>query len=71
MTEKGWTTTNDIKCIEEAFPAEVEKLIIGDKDNGENGDDYGSDVQSSHHEDHNNVFWSLKTVFMTDNLAKF
>ena len=56
MTEKGWTTTNDIKCIEEAFPAEVEKLIIGDKDNGENGDDYGSDVESSHDEDHNDIF---------------
>ena len=56
MTEKGWTTTGDIKCIEEAFPAEVEKLIIGGIDNGENGDDYGRDVESSHDEDHHDIF---------------
>ena len=71
MTETGWTTTGDIEWIEEAFPAEVEELITRDEDNDENEDDYGSDVESSDDEDYDDVFLSLKTVFMADNLAKF
>ena len=71
LTETGWTTTGDIEWIEEAFPAEVEELITRDEDNDENEDDYGSNVKSSDDEDYDDVFWSLKTVFMADNLAKF
>ena len=71
LTENGWTTTGDIEWIEEAFPAEVEELITRDEDIGENEDNYGSDVESSHDEDYDNVFWILKTVFMTNNLANF
>ena len=71
MTENGWSTTGDIEWIEEAFPAEVEELITRDEDNDENEDDYGSDVESSDDEDYDDVFLSLKTVFMADNLAKF
>ena len=71
LTENGWTTTGDIEWIEEAFPAEVEELITRDEDNDENEDDYGSDVESSDDEDYDDVFLSLKTVFMADNLAKF
>ena len=55
MTVNGWTTTSDIKWIEEAFPAEVE-VITRDEDNGENGDDYGSGVESSDDEDYDDVF---------------
>ena len=51
LTENGWTATNDIEWIEEAFLAEVE-LITRDEDNGENEDDYVSDVESSDDEDH-------------------
>ena len=65
------TTTGDIEWIEEVFPAEVEELIKRDEDNCDNEDDYGSDVESSDDEDYDDVFWSLKTVFMTGNLAKF
>ena len=57
--------------IEEAFPAEVEEVITTDEDNGENEDDYGSGVESSDDEDYDDVFWSLKTVLMTDNSAQF
>ena len=71
LTENWWTTTGDIEWIEEAFPAEVEELIMTDEDNDENEDDYGSDVESSDDDDYNDVFCSLKTVFMTDSLAKF
>ena len=71
LTENGWSTTGDIEWIEEAFPAEVEELITRDEDNDENEDDYGSDVESSDDEDYDDVFLSLKTVFMADNLAKF
>ena len=71
LTENGWSTTGDIEWIEEAFPAEVEELITRDEDNDENEDDYGSDVESSDDDDYDDVFLSLKTVFMADNLAKF
>ena len=71
LTENGWATTGDIEWIEEAFPAEVGELTARDEDNGENEDDYGSDVESSDDEDYDDVFLSLKTVFMADNLAKF
>ena len=57
--------------IEEAFSAEVEEVITTDEDNGENEDDYGSGVESSDDEDYDDVFWSLKTVLMADNSAKF
>ena len=56
LTENGQTTTGDIEWIEEAFPAEGEKLITRDEDNGENEDDYGSDVESSDDEDYDDVF---------------
>ena len=56
MTENGWTTTGDIEWIEESFPIEVEELITRDEDNGENEDDYGSDVESSDDEDYDDVF---------------
>ena len=36
LTENGWTTTSNIEWIEEGFPAEVEKLITREEDNGEN-----------------------------------
>ena len=71
LTENGWTTTGDIEWIEEAIPAEVGGLITRDEDNGENEDDYVSDMESSDDEDYDHVFWSLKTVFLTGNLAKF
>ena len=41
------------------------------ENNGKNEDDFGSDVECSNNEDYDNVFWRLKTVFVTDNLAKF
>ena len=41
-----------IEWIEEAFPAEAEELI---KRDGQNEDDYGSDVESSD-EDYDDVF---------------
>ena len=56
FTENGWTTTGDIEWIEEAFPVEVEELITRDEDNGENEDDYGSEVESSDDEDYDDVF---------------
>ena len=71
LTENWWTTTGDIEWIEEAFPAEVEELITRDEDNSENEDDHVIGVESSDDEDYDDVFWSLKTVFLTDNLAKF
>ena len=56
MTKNGWATTGDIEWIEEAFPAEVGELTTRDEDNGENEDDYGSDVESSDDEDYDDVF---------------
>ena len=56
LTENGWTTISNIEWIKEAFPAEVEELTTRDKDNGENEDDYGSDVESKDDEDYGNVF---------------
>ena len=47
LTENGWTTTDDIEWIEEAFPAEVEELITRDEDNSENEDDHVIGVESS------------------------
>ena len=40
------------------------------ENNGKNEDDFGSDVECSNNEDYD-VFWRLKTVSVTDNLAKF
>ena len=56
LTENGWTTTGDIDWIEAAFPAEIEELITKDEDNGENEDDYGSDVEISDDEYYDDVF---------------
>ena len=55
LTENGWTTTGNIEWIEEAYPGEVE-LISRDEDNGENGNDYGSEVESSDDEDYDHIF---------------
>ena len=56
FTENGWTITGDIEWIEEAFPTEVEEMIMRDEDDGESEDDYGSDVESSDEEDYDDVF---------------
>ena len=53
LIENGWTTTDNIDWIEEAFPTEVEELVTRDEDN-EN--DNGSDVESSDDEDYDDVF---------------
>ena len=56
LTENGWTTTDDIEWIEEAFPAEVEELITRDEDNAENEDDHVIGVESSDDEDYDDIF---------------